>query len=617
MNSTKTGFVKGIAQRINNGLAGELRVFRQLFKLMKPYPLNVVAIVLLGLAASLAEGFGLSLFVPFLESLSISGSPANTGFPAVLNGLFASFPEGSRVVVIPLCIFGAIVLKNVLLLSNLALFAKLNAKISHQLRSRTFQQQLAVSDSFLSRQDPGELLSTLASETWRTSDALQRMVQLIITSCTVIVFITLMLLLSWPLTLVVAIAMMSISAIARLLTWRIKGLGQQAVTINRQLAVRMCEGLAGMRTIRSFGRERYEQARFDKTSQQVSQVFLKLSLLGFLVNPTYEVLGALLLLSVLGVTLSQGWIGLPTLLIFVLILYQLQPRVKTLGNEYVGLVGLISSIETVLSFLDSSDKPYISSGYRTFAGLQKMVEFDCVSFRYDKAGSLALDNVSLSIPQGKTTALVGPSGAGKSTLINLLFRFYDPIDGTLRVDGRPIRELNLADWRSQIALVSQDIYLFSGSVYDNIAYGRLEATEADIFAAARQANADTFIRELPDGYDTLVGDRGTNLSGGQRQRIALARAIVRDPDILILDEATNALDTLSESLIQEALERFSKGRTVIAIAHRLSTIEKADQIVVMQSGQIVDRGTLRQLLAREGLFCELYRLQYRHALSNH
>lgn len=613
---TKVGLAKAIARRINSSLASELRVFRQLFKLVRPYPLNVVAIVILGLAASLAEGFGLSLFVPFLESLSISETATNTGFPAILNSLFTSFPERSRVVVIPLCIFGSIVLKNALLLSNLALFAKLNAKISHQLRSRTFQQQLAVSDSFLSRQDPGELLSTLASETWRTSDALQRMVQLIITSCTIVVFTTLMLLLSWRLTIVVAIAMTLISAVARLLTWRTKSLGQQAVMINRQLALRMCEGLAGMRTIRSFGRERYEQARFDKTSKQVSQVFLKLSLLGFLVNPTYEVLGALLLLSVLGITLSQGWIALPTLLIFVLILYQLQPRVKTLGNDYVGLVGLISSIETVLSFLDS-DKPYISSGHLAFNQLQEAIEFDRVSFRYDPSGSLALNNVSLSIPQGKTTALVGPSGAGKSTIINLLFRFYDPTDGRLRVDRRSIRELNLTDWRSQIALVSQDIYLFSGSVYDNIAYGRLEASEAEIFAAARQANADTFIQALPNGYNTLVGDRGTNLSGGQRQRIALARAIVRDPDILILDEATNALDTLSESLIQEALERFSQGRTVIAIAHRLSTIEKADQIVVMQSGQIVDCGTLRQLLAREGLFSDLYRLQYRHALSNH
>lgn len=595
----------------------ERNILKQLFQLMKPFPLGIVAIVLLGLAASLAEGFGLSLFMPFLESLNSPGATSSTsGLPALLNRLFSGVPEQWQMVVIPLCIFGAIALKNALLFSNLALFAWLNSKISHRLRSGIFRQLLSVSDTYLNEQDAGQLLSTLASETWRTSDALEKFVKLIISSCTVVVFITLMLLLSWPLTIIVAVAMLLISGIVRLLTKRVKALGKQAVTVNGQLSGRMCEGLAGMRTIRSFSREAYEQQRFDKASEQVSQVFLRLNVLAMTANPTYEVLGAMLVLSILVIALAQNWASLSTLLIFVLILYQLQPRVKAIGNDYVTLLGLMSAVETVLNFLDPTDKPFLPSGYKPFPGLTQAIEFDNVGFCYGADHTPAINHISLVVPRGKTTALVGPSGAGKSTLINLLFRFYDPTTGIIRVDQQPLQTLNTADWRSRIALVSQDIFLFGGSVHDNIVYGRLTATDAEVKEAAKQANAHDFIAQLPQGYHTRVGDRGVNLSGGQRQRIALARAIVRDPEILILDEATNALDTRSESLIQSALESFSRDRTVIAIAHRLSTIEKADQIVVMQSGEILERGTLSQLLAEEGLFAELYRLQYHHALSN-
>lgn len=597
----------------------ELRVIQQLFQLVKPFPGQVGAMVILGIAASLAEGLGLSLFLPFLESLTNSGPgvPAGQNLLGWMDGLFSSVPEAWQLVVIPLCIFGAIVLKNGLIFSNLALFSRLNARISHRLRADIFHQLLTVSDQYLSQQDSGDLLNTLASETWRTSDALERLIRMMIGACTVVVYISLLLLLSWPLTLLVAIALTLISLIVRALTNRVKRFGQQAVQANSQLSVRMCEGLSGMRTIRSFGREDYEQDRFDQSSIEVSQVFLRLNLLSLVANPLYEVLGALLVLSILVLTLSQNWVQLPTLLLFVLILYRLQPQIRNMSSYYVGVLSLMGSIDNVFSFLDTSNKPYLQSGYRSFRGFQEAIQFNNVGFSYGADHDPAVKNISFSIPRGKTTALVGPSGAGKSTLINLLFRFYDPTTGEICVDGQPLPQLNTADWRRGIALVNQDVYLFSGTVYENIAYGRLEATEADIIEAAQQANAHGFISELPNGYQTPVGDRGVRLSGGQRQRIALARAIVRNPEILILDEATNALDTLSESLIQEALERFSHDRTVVAIAHRLSTIEKADQIVVLQAGQIVEQGTLHQLLAQDGLFSELYRLQYRHALSNH
>ncbi|QUY42729.1 ABC transporter ATP-binding protein [Acaryochloris marina] len=595
----------------------EQKAIKQLFQLASPFPLSIAAIVILGIASSLAEGFGLSLFIPFLEGMNASGAASlESGLPAQLNRLFGPLSAQWRIVVIPSCIFAAIAFKNILLYINLVLFAWLNSKISHQLRTSIFRQLMAVSNSYLQDQKSGSLLNLLASETWRVSDALERLVKILISSCTVIVFIGLLLMLSWSLTLFVGLALFCISTLVRLLTQQVKKLGQEALHANSNLAVRMCEGLAGMQTIRGFGQENFETKRFDDSSQTVSQVFLKLNRLSMTTSPTFEVLGAMLVLLVLVIGLFFNWVSLPTLLIFVLILYQLQPRIKAIGNDYVALLGLISSVDSVLNFIDQSNKTYVPSGYQSFFSLNHEIQVDQVSFCYSPDQNNVLSHLSLAIPQGKTTAIVGPSGAGKSTLIHLLFRFYDPTTGEIRVDGQPLTQLNLADWRSHIALVSQDIFLFSDTVYHNIAYGRLDATKDEILAAAQQAHAHQFIAELPDGYQTLVGDKGIRLSGGQRQRIALARAIVRNPDILILDEATNALDTLSESLIQEALDIFCRDRTVIAIAHRLSTIENAEQIVVMDAGQIRECGTLSQLLNQQGLFAELYRRQYHHALSN-
>jgi subfamily B ATP-binding cassette protein MsbA len=256
------------------------------------------------------------------------------------------------------------------------------------------------------------------------------------------------------------------------------------------------------------------------------------------------------------------------------------------------------------------------TGNSILHGLERGITFEQVCFRYGASRSSALNNLSFQIDAGKVTALVGPSGAGKSTLINLICRFYEATAGEIYADDVPLTQIDIQNWRSHIAIVNQEIHIFDTTVKENIAYGRLDATEADIVMAAKQAHAHEFIVELPLGYDTPVGDRGLRLSGGQRQRLALARAIVRDPDILILDEATNALDTLSEHLIQQALDQFSRDRTVIVIAHRLSTIEQADKIVVLDKGEVVEQGTLSQLIDNNSLFNKLYQLQYRHALPH-
>ncbi len=591
------------------------KAIRNLLPLLRLYPWAIPAIVILGFLSSLSEGLGISLFIPLLQDFIQTNSQSTSSniFVGFINRLFVQVSPNNRLLIIALCIFGSILLKSCLSYGNAILFAWLNSRISHRLRSGIFKQLLSVSYSFLENNESGKLMNTLATETWQTSRALGVLVSLIINVCTIFVFVILLLLISWQLTLLVTIALVLISLIIQLVTREVKGLGQQSLQANKILANRMWEGFGGMKVIRAFGRESYEQERFEEASEDVSSTFLKLDVLSRVVNPLSEVLSVALLLCILAIALLQNQAALPTLLTFIFILYRLQPQVKQLDSTRVGLVALTSSVEDVMSLLDRSDKPYINSGRISFLGLQTAISFESVTFRYNSQEKPAVQDISICIPHGKTTALVGPSGAGKSTLIGLMCRFYDVTEGEIYIDNCPLQQLNLDSWRRRIAIVSQDIYMFSATVRENIAYGRLEATEDEIIAAARLANAHEFISQLPYGYDTKVGDRGVRLSGGQRQRIALARAIVRNPDILILDEATNALDSISENLIQEALNTLSQNRTVIVIAHRLSTIEQADQIIVLEEGRVIEQGNLQHLLKLNGLFAKLYHLQYRHA----
>jgi subfamily B ATP-binding cassette protein MsbA len=376
----------------------------------------------------------------------------------------------------------------------------------------------------------------------------------------------------------------------------------------------MIETLDGMHLIRAYGRESHEQHRFDVASREVSKAFFKLDRISGLVHPLSEVLIVALLLGILlaTVTLAPGQMAVS--LTFLVLLYRLQPRLKQFDADKVALDALSGSVEEVRSLLDESDKPYLRSGARVLASIEKGIIFENVSLHYDSGKGAALKQVSCSINIGETTAFVGPSGAGKSSLINLICRFYDPSSGRLLIDGIPLPELDLEWWRNQIAVVSQEVYLFNASVAENISYGKLNATREELVEAARKAHAMEFIEELPEGFETILGDRGIRLSGGQRQRLALARAFIRDPQILILDEATNSLDLISEGVVQDALKEFGRNRTVLIVAHRISTIEYADKIIVLEAGRVVESGAVTQLLAAGGLFSRFYALQLK---SNH
>ena len=587
-----------------------------LVRLLRQRPRLTGALLVLGIAASLSEGVGISLFLPLLHALW--GDATRTMgqgwfFDRLTAPLAGVSPERLPSLLASL-IFGTVVLTAGLRYAYDALLNVLTARIGHALRSRLFDQLLRVGYGYLERVEFGHVLNTLGSETWRTVSAVTALVGLFIAVCTAAVYAALLLLISWPLTLVAVGALACASVGARLLTRRVQVLGDEATASNAALAKRMTEGIGGMQTVRLFGRERYEKGRFDAASERVSRVFFRLGLTSGLVGPVYEVFAAALLVGVLVVGVREPS-DLPPLLVFIFVLYRLKPRIQSIDNYRLQLVSLGGAVLDVHALLDPSDKPYTRSGSAGHEGIEAGVQFEGVTFRYASDARPALDNMTITIPAGRTTAIVGPSGAGKSTVVKLLFRLYDPSEGTVTVDGRPLPTLDLAAWRGRAAMVSQDVYLFDGTIHENIAYGREGATAAEVEAAARAAHADVFIERLPNGYDTEVGDRGVRLSGGQRQRIALARAVVRNPDLLLLDEATNSLDTLSEHVVQEALESFSRGRTTVVIAHRLSTIEQADHILVLDGGRVVEEGTLTELVEGGGLFAEMYRLQYRTSLT--
>ena len=603
-------------KRWSQNLREEAAAIRGMIPLLRARPWVIAALVVLGVLASLAEGVGISLFIPFLQSINGGRFETESGrwFTEALAGLFDGVPPERRLLVISACILTSIVLKAGLSYGYEALFGWLDARIGHRLRTGVFHQLLTVGYGFIERNDHGDLLNTLSTETWRTGDALRTLLYSVILLCTTAIYVALLVLISWRLTLVVGAAMLGISMLVQRLGHRVKALGEEMTKANKGLAARMLEGLGGMKVIRTFVREAYEQDRFDRASDRVSRMGYRLGLVSGAVGPIYEVLTAVLLVCVLLVGVRTTG-DLPALLVFIFVLYRLQPRIRALDGVRLKLLSLAPAVREVTTLLSPEGKPYIRSGSRPFHGLREGLRFEDLSFRYDPAWEAALEDVSAFLPAGKTTAIVGPSGAGKSTFIKLLFRFYDPTDGSITADGVPLQDLDLAAWRSRIALVSQDGHVFNATVRENILYGRFDATDAEVVEAAKRADAHGFITDLPNGYDTKVGERGTRLSGGQQQRLTLARAIVRDPALFILDEATNALDTLSEQAVQEALESFGRDRTVIVIAHRLSTIEQADHIIVLDGGRVVEQGPPADLLAHGGLFARMHRLQFRSTLA--
>lgn len=373
------------------------------------------------------------------------------------------------------------------------------------------------------------------------------------------------------------------------------------------------ETLAATRVVKSFVREPYEIARFDQQNKANFYANMKSAKLMGTLSPVIEFIAALGVTAIIwfgGRSVIGGDITAGSLVAFLVYAINISNPIKRIARVLGSIQKALAAAERVFYIMDLTDTIPQKPDAITLPSVEGNVEFRHVSFAYNK-GETILHDVSFSAKPGQAIALVGPSGAGKSTVASLLPRFYDVTEGAIFVDGHDVRDVTLASLREQVGIVPQETNLFNDTVYNNILYGRLDATRDEVIAAAKAANADEFIQQLPKGYDTQLGDRGVNISGGQRQRISIARAILKNPRILILDEATSALDTESERIVQEALDRLMVGRTSFVIAHRLSTIQNAAKIIVLDKGSIVEEGTHQQLMPKHGLYAHLHDIQFK------
>ncbi len=567
--------------------------FRRLMRYLRPYiPRMVVAgLCMLGVAA-FTGAFAL-LIKNVLDDVFISG-------------------DRFMLKVIPAAILGTFFLKGLFYYGQQYLMGYIGQGVIRDLRGEIYDHLQEMDLRFYETHATGNLVSrtlndvTVLKETIDTS-----FTSLLSDSITLITLLGVVVYRDWKLALialgVTPVALGPIRYFGRRMK-RISRLSQEAVA---DLTDFLTESLAGHRVIQAFTAEGRARERFAEHNHLYFRKLMKKTQARAFTSPTVELIvavGAVAAVYYGGSRVIAGELTPGTFFSFLTALIMSYQPIRKLGNLHVGIQEGLAAAARIFHLLDEEPAIRDRPGAKEMAPFSQEVRFTDVSFRYEE--EWILRHISLTARAGETVAFVGPSGAGKTTLVHLIPRFYEVEEGAITIDGTDIRDLTLHSLRSQIALVGQDTFLFNTTVRDNIAYGHPGASEAEIVAAAQAANAHTFVEALPEGYDTVVGEAGVRLSGGQKQRLSIARAILKDAPILILDEATSSLETESESLVQEALTHLMEGRTTFVIAHRLSTVQSADRIYVLEAGRIVEEGSHGELLEREGLYRHLYKIQF-------
>lgn len=570
-----------------------MEVYLRLLKYLRPYiPKTIMAVICMLLATSA------SLYVPWIVRDVIDGVLVNKDI-LLLNAITAG-------IVVVFALRGFFVYGQTYLMSYVS------QKVVIDLREALFRHFQRLSVSYFDHSRTGKVLSYMTNDVSALQGALaQNVIELSTESLTLVGSLGAMFYLHWQLALLTLITIPLVAQAMKLFGKKLRkasGMMQQRAA---EITSVLQEMIVSIRLIRLFVREDYEIGRFIRENENNFSAQMKAAQLSATLTPVIEFLAAIGVTVIIwygGREVINGNLTSGSLIAFLVYTVNITNPVKRLGNVYGSIQRAVAAAERVFEVLDTLPEIQDDFDAKELPVVKGQVEFENVMFEY-RSGEPALCNLSIKVPPGQVLAIVGPSGAGKSTIANLLPRFYDPQQGRIKIDGRDIRHVTVRSLREQIAMVPQDTILFSASIYENILYGRLDASAAEVTAAAYSANAHDFILQMPLGYDTQIGERGCQLSGGQRQRIAIARAILKDPRILILDEATSALDAESERVVQDALDKLMVGRTTFMVAHRLSTIQRADKILVMDKGRLVECGNHTELLAAGGLYCKLYSLQ--------
>lgn len=484
------------------------------------------------------------------------------------------------------------------------------------IRAAVFKKLQRLSVSFYDKNKTGTIMSYVTNDVNALQSAMvENTIEMITEGFILIGSVVAMIYLDWRLTLFTVCTFPVVLWFMEFFGKKIRKTGGRIQECTADITSVLQESVASARVIKSFVREDYEVDRFDVENKANFRANMKNAQLMATLTPVVELVAAIGVTMIIwygGNNVINGTITAGSLVAFLTYAVNISNPIKRLTRVIGNIQKALAAAQRVFMIIDMPEEIAESrDDAKQLPEVSGKVEFQNVSFAYNDKGNVITD-LSFSVKPGEVIAIVGPSGAGKSTIANLLPRFYDVNKGDIKIDGHSVREVTLDSLREQVGIVPQETMLFNGSVYNNILYGRLDATKEEIEAAAKAANAHDFIMQLTDGYETKLGDRGVNLSGGQRQRIAIARAILKNPRILILDEATSALDTESERVVQEALDRLMVGRTSFVIAHRLSTVKNADKILVLEKGNLVESGTHDELLALDGLYAHLYKIQYRN-----
>ena len=600
-----------------------MKLYFRILRYIKPYRMLVV----LSLLCSIIFVAMNTLSVWMIGSLiSTIINPADTipiPHPETINGTLKSFTQyligtGTKTEQLQtLCILMILIfmIKNIFLyISRVAMSFTQNRLIS-DIRNQLFEHMQRLSISFYDKNKTSEMTSILINDVDRMRSALtQSLHNLIIEPFNIILFIFLLFIISPKMTiisiLVIPTSGFCIIKIGSSLRRRAKRASIQIAELINTLQ----ESLSGIRIIKAFSMEKYEINRFIKENLKYFNLLFKQDKLSNLVTPINDMVGvtiAVILLWVGGTEVfdNQG-LTPDDFMKFILLLFAVMQPIKKLGSLNAQIQTGLASSERVFSILDSPIVVRNPKQPIEFSSFKKEIAFNDVSFQYELGETLSLKNINVKIKKGDVVAIVGTSGAGKTTFIDLMPRFYDISNGEITIDDINIKDIKIKDLRKTMGVVTQNTILFNDSVYFNISYGMPNVSKEDVIAAAKAANAHDFINSLPEKYDTVIGERGVLLSGGQKQRISIARAILKNPEVLILDEATSSLDSESEVKVQQAIDKLIENRTVIIIAHRFSTIKNSDKILVFDNGEITEEGTHEQLYSKDGLYTKLYKLQF-------
>lgn len=571
-----------------------MTTYTRLLQYIRPYlPRMVVAVFCIILAASA------TLYVPWILR-DVIDEVLTTKNMSMLN-------------TITIGIVIVYFLRGIFFFGQTYLMSYIGQKIIIDIRGDVYKHMQRLSLSYFEKRQTGKVMSYITNDVAAVQGALvESMIELLTEGMTLIGSLGAMFYLHWKLSFLTLVTLPLVGQAIKIFGKKLRTSSRTVQERTADITSFLQESISSIRIIKSFAREDYEIDRFQKENNHNFRAQMKNSQIMATLTPVIEFLAAIgvtLIIWYGGKEVIDNNLTAGSLIAFLMYAINLTNPLKRLSRVYGNIQKALSAADRVFEVLDTKPEIEDMPGATVLPTIEGYVALNNVTFEYKK-GEPALQQLNLKINPGQVVAIVGPSGAGKTTIANLIPRFYDTTDGNITIDGIDIKTVTLQSLREQIGIVPQETILFNGSVYDNILYGKLDADYDEVVNAAKAANAHKFIIDMPDGYDTQIGERGSKLSGGQRQRISIARAILKNPRVLILDEATSALDTESEKLVQEAVDKLMIGRTSFVIAHRLSTVQRADLIVVMEKGRIAEQGTHAELLAADGLYSKLYQVQF-------